>query len=352
MGEGAEHGSALRVLRDSAELARVQYPADQNPTAVFLARLAPGSRKTMRIALERVARRLYGLSTPKSQKVIDDGLAFAIPWGRLRYQHTTALRSWLDATYEPATANKMLSALRGVLREAWRLGQMDAESYHRAIDIPSIRAERLPRGRRLTAGEVAALGRVCSADTTPRGSRDAAVIAVMYIGGLRVAEVAGLDVDDWNADANSLTVRSGKGRKDRLIFLDNHGSREALAAWLSDRCHDAGPLLCPLRRGGTIELRRMTTQGIFDALRRRSTEAGVADFTPHDLRRSFVSDLLDAGEDIATVQRMAGHANVGTTARYDRRGDEALKRASRKLHFPFERRPEQPGAHSKGGGED
>jgi integrase len=79
----------------------------------------------------------------------------------------------------------------------------------------------------------------------------------------------------------------------------------------------------------------MTPEAIYQMLRKRGAAAGVEVFSPHDLRRTFVSDLLDAGEDIVTVQKMAGHANVSTTARYDRRGNAAKRRAAARLTVPY-----------------
>lgn len=80
----------------------------------------------------------------------------------------------------------------------------------------------------------------------------------------------------------------------------------------------------------------MTAQALYSELRRRARYAGVSRFSPHDPRRTFISHLLDAGADLAVVKSLAGHANVQTTARYDRRGDAAQRQAADLLHIPFE----------------
>jgi site-specific recombinase XerD len=82
-----------------------------------------------------------------------------------------------------------------------------------------------------------------------------------------------------------------------------------------------------------VQLRRMTPQAVLLIVQKRATEAGVESFSPHDFRRTFCSDLLDAGVDIVTVQKLAGHASPVTTAKYDRRGEEAKRRAVQRLPF-------------------
>ncbi len=80
-----------------------------------------------------------------------------------------------------------------------------------------------------------------------------------------------------------------------------------MSDWLIWRGEEAGALFYPTRRGGKVEHRRMTDQAVLDILRQRGKEAQIASFSPHDFRRTFISNLLDRGADISTVQKLAGH---------------------------------------------
>jgi site-specific recombinase XerD len=295
---------------------------DRHPVAVYLARLAPGSRRSQRGALETMASLLT-----TGRIGIEE-----LPWHRLGYQHTQSLRAALAERFSPATANRHLAALRGVLREAWRLGLMSAEDLQRAIDLPAVRGERLPRGRALSRGELRALFESCRSGG-PSDLRDAALIGVLYAAGLRRAEVVSLDVADYDPETGALIVR-GKGNKERIAYIDD-GAAEAMGEWVKVRGDDPGPLFCPVSQIGEITVRRMSDQAVYAILQSRAKKANIRPFSPHDLRRSCVSDLLDAGVDISIVQQFVGHANVNTTARYDRRGEHAKKRAAKSLHVPF-----------------
>ena len=307
---------------------------DTNAAAVYLAGLRPSTRKTMRRALNTIARLLATPRDAEPPEEWPDDNFLSVPWARMRFQHTDAVRAALAERYAPATANLHLSALRGVLRTAWRLGQMTAEDFQRAADLGAVKGERLPAGRAVASGELAALLATCGQDIG--GIRDAAIIAVLYAGGLRRAELAELDLAHYETTAEGARlVVLGKGNKQRSVPLAG-GAARALGDWLAVRGDVAGPLFRVIgnrNRGG-----RMTTQAVYAMLRARASAAGVASLSPHDLRRTFVGDLLDAGADIATVQKLAGHASPATTARYDRRGEAVKRAAVDRLHVPYTRR--------------
>jgi site-specific recombinase XerD len=264
----------------------------------------------------------------------------AAPWAQLQYEHVQALRTKLAEVHKPATVNKYLAAIRGVMRAAWRLGLIEADHYQRIADVRGVTGSTLPAGRSLGSGELGALLGVCQADQSAAGLRDCAILALGYAAGLRRAELASLDLASIKTDeGETMTLQVlGKRHRERLVYLDN-GAALALRDWLSVRGTEPGALFYAGRRGGhLVPGQRMTGQAIRDLVHRRAVQAGVDDCSPHDLRRSFVSDLLDAGVDITTVASMAGHANIETTRRYDRRGEAPKKRAARTLHIPYSRR--------------
>jgi integrase/recombinase XerD len=296
--------------------------ATVSPAAAYLASLASGSRRAMAGALELVARSISG-----SRDV------YQFDWSSLRYEHVAAIRAELAGRYSPAYCNKLLSAVKGVMKSAWRLGLLSSDEYHRAVDVRPVTGSRVAAGRALESGEVAALFHSCSG-TDPVNIRDAALLAVMYGGGLRRSELVGLNVDQWDGAAGGLTV-IGKGNKERLVYLSSTGAR-LLERWLELRGSEPGPLFLPVasKRRSSFADRRMTGQAVLYILAARADLAKVAAFSPHDMRRSFISTLLDAGADIATVQKMAGHSRVETTARYDRRPEATKRKAAELIHLP------------------
>ena len=322
------------IVATAGELVPVAMPADQNPALVYLASLAPGSRRTMEHALDVIAELITGGRLDR----------VAMPWGALRYQHTQKIRRDLAERYAPATVNKMLSALRGVLRDAWRLGYMSAEEYQTAIDLKPAQGERPDQaaGRALSGGEWRALIEACIADESAAGVRDAAILGVLRVAGLRRAEVAALTLGSYDRNRQILTVK-GKRNKTRAIPIEDPGALGALADWFHVRGLRRGPLFTQIRKGGHVTGEGLTDQAIYYILEQRREAAGVEPFTPHDLRRSFAGDLLDEGVDLATVQKMMGHSSPTTTAGYDRRGERAKRKAATKIHLPYTRRYQNGG---------
>jgi site-specific recombinase XerD len=119
-----------------------------------------------------------------------------------------------------------------------------------------------------------------------------------------------------------------------LVYATN-GAGIALTDWLAVRGRTPGPLFVPIDKAGRAADRPMTGQAVLYVLAKRGAQARVANFSPHDLRRSFVTDLLDAGADVVIVQKLAGHAQIATTARYARRPAAAKRRAAELLHVPY-----------------
>ena len=310
---------------------------EENPVLSYLARLSEGSRRTMRGSLEEIARASSGGEVG----------ALRFPWWRLTGTHTALIRAHLAGRYAPSTANKMLSALKGVLKACFRLGLMTADERDRASDVAPVRGTRLPPGRSIPRGELSSLFAVCAREAEnpkmrARGVRDAAMLALLYVGGLRRTELASLRLGDYEPGTGTLRVR-GKGNKERPAYAEG-GADLLLGRWLELRGEGSpdDPLFLPVRKDGRVEQAdpygqkkvSLSDQAVYKMVKRRHREANVKEISPHDFRKTFVGDLLDAVGDLSVAQKLAGHSDPATTARYDRRGERAMRRAASHLHVP------------------
>jgi site-specific recombinase XerD len=313
-----EDGSAAPT---SGALVLPANTSPSSPASVYLASLSLGSRRTMGQALGVLG------------EILLPGAAIEnVPWHAVRYEHAMAIRARLAEKYAPSSANKILAALRGVSRAAFGLRSMSAEDLQRVVSVKGVRGTRLPKGRSISRVELEKLFAECDT-TTNRGARDAALLAVLYAGGLRRSEAVGLDLADLDR-ANETIRIVGKGNKERTMYLTN-GARRAVLAWVDRRGEASGPLFTAVSPRGRVGARQMSSQTVLDIVNGLAGRAGIAHLSPHDFRRAFVGDLLDAGVDLATVQAMAAHASPVTTARYDLRGQRARRRAAETLVVPY-----------------
>ena len=156
-------------------------------------------------------------------------------------------------------------------------------------------------------------------------ARDAAILETFYSTGLRLHELIGLNVEDLDFHADGLRVR-GKGRKERLCLLGSHAAR-ALQHYRHEAGVHEGPLfLSKLRR-------RITAQAVADILEKYLRASTIPlRVTPHKLRHSFATHLLDNGADLRSVQELLGHASLATTQIYTHVSTERMKQAYDKAH--------------------
>jgi integrase/recombinase XerD len=216
-----------------------------------------------------------------------------------------------EAPYRSASVARRLSAVRSFHRFLLREGATP-DNPARGVIQPKV-----PRGlpRPISIDNVLAL-LAAPAEDTSEGIRNRAILELLYGGGLRVSELVGLDVDDLDLEAGSLRVL-GKGGKEREVPLGSYG-RAAVDSYLtrarpgSVSPKTKGALLLNLRYGT-----RLARQSVGRIVTASAKTAGLDKrVTPHTLRHSFATHLLEGGADVRVVQELLGHASVATTQVY------------------------------------
>ena len=231
--------------------------------------------------------------------------------------------------------NNYLCALKGVARAAWALDQINDHELQRITAIKQLRFYRQPAGRALTFREGRKMLEACSSDN-PQQIRDLAILSLLLGCGLRRAEVPALQMNQIHLDSGYIRL-IGKGNKERTVYL-NGEVKENLTNWINYRGSEEGYVFGRFTKGCKhLVLDKPLVERyigkIVERYQQSSGQGTVKPATPHDLRRTFATRLLDKGVDVSLVKTLMGHASVATTALYDRRGEESLREAASKIEL-------------------
>ncbi len=232
----------------------------------------------------------------------------------------------------PTSLRRRTAALRGFYRFAYGEGLIGLDiAAH--LDLP-----RQPRllPETLTVAEVERLLEATSPDEGSRGLRDRALVELLYAAGLRISEALRLDRDDLSLDGGFVRV-IGKGDRERLVPVG-----EVAIEWLGRYLSEVRPAWLALHhvsppRGGPVFLtergRRLARQQAWAMVKRAAGAAGLSDrVTPHTLRHSFATHLLEGGADLRVVQELLGHANISTTQLYTHLTGERVREVYARAH--------------------
>jgi len=232
-----------------------------------------------------------------------------------------------ECNYARTTMARRLACLRSFFRYACREG-LTATNPAKVLRTPRA-GRRLPHF--LSAEQVVQLLE-CPPANEPMGLRDRAILETLYSAGLRVAELASLNVDSWDRDAGVLRV-IGKGRKERFAPIGKHATA-ALLRWMEVREPDPrAPAIQQAAMFLNKRGRRLTTRSVGRMLEKYIRLTGLDKLTtPHTLRHSFATHLLDGGADLRSVQELLGHKSLTTTQIYTHVSTRRMRETYQQAH--------------------
>ena len=295
--------------------------AIKNPAFIYLTSLGSKfSRNGMKNALLRFAK-FFGFQN------LDD-----VPWERINVASFNLYKTQLlKEGRSPNTINTYLAAIRGVIKPAWQIGHNRQHAKLILSTVKPVRGSRSYSGRALSQIETSKLISFCKVKNEAIDIRDIAIISLGIGCGLRRNELSELKLDDINFSEQSIRV-IGKGNKERIVC----GSEIVfirLKDWINIRSAEGCPeVFVRIGKHGDLRLnQKLSPMAIFKMLQKRAQAVGLEKFTPHDLRRTFATRMLDVGADISIVKEAMGHSSINTTQRYDRRGLEKIREYSRSI---------------------
>ncbi len=281
----------------------------------YLGRFSVGSKPTVAKSLKRIVNILE-----PSNNIYD------FKWQNLQIEDIHLIKSSLqNSNISYQTANLSITFLRGILEECNRFNLITENKKKKLSNIDNIKGFREETGTFINKDIYQNLINLCASDVNKvLGIRDSLIISLLYTTGVRRSEAVSIKIDDIKGDKILIT---GKGNKQRFIFLTQQLVTK-ISSWLNYHGKD-GFLFSHLNNVN----KSITSNYLFKIIEKRFNQIGITDLSPHDFRRTFITNLLNSGVDVITVSQLAGHSSVHTTARYDKRPEEFKKSVINKL-FP------------------
>lgn len=297
------------------------------PCALYLGRLSPNSRNSISSQLKSIAKLM---SWPDEY-----GPSFA----KIDYQQALLIRAVLiQAGWQPRSINRAMMAIKGIMKVAVMTGNAEQRDVSYLSTISQLKSPE-HQGSPLTAGQVSQLFRLLEYGRSVSAKRNLAVFALLLGTGLRRSELVALILNDYDRRKHTLLVRHGKGNKSRLLFLPKW-CQEYLAQWLTVRKLQDGFLICKTYENGRVVTDvGVSVSAVYRLIKTKLAAIGIPKASPHDMRRTFITRLLEQSVDINTVRKMSGHADISTTTTYDKRDHQFMQRAAVALSYDARTQP-------------
>lgn len=266
------------------------------------------------------------------KKIDKDSNYINIDWSILSYELVlNVIENLKNENKAPATINSYIAAIKGVTKQAWKRKIIKTSTYLWINDIKDINGSRINTGRTLTTNEILKLIKSCNKNKDILGIRDAAIIAISYGAGLRRDETANLKINDYDIKEGTIKI-IGKGNKERKNKI-NKKIQEVIKQWIDCRDKKSEHIFYSIRDNNHVFERKLSGGNIYTMLKKRYIEAKIEKISPHDLRRTYATKLLEQGHDIFIVQELMGHTRIDTTKKYDRRSEIFKNNAAEALPF-------------------
>ena len=292
------------------------------PYTLYLGRLAPNSQRSIASQLNSIAELLNWPEQGRAQL-----------FSAIDYQQASHIQALLlKKGWSARSINRAMAAIRNIVKIAVMSGKAPEMQ---ALQLQSISKVKhgSHRGTPLSVTQVEKLFDTLDRNESLIGIRDSTIFSVLLGTGLRRSELVALAYADYSPENKTLFVRQGKGNKSRIVYMPDW-VKQAVSQWLTIRGTGRGPLFVRIARGGHIQLESpLSASFIYSLVRKTLASIGVEGVSPHDLRRTFITRLLEQNVDLNTARQMAGHADVSTTVVYDKRHEKVMKAAATNLVY-------------------